>query len=52
VRETTLARIPGAELRSLPVVMWKLLESHDRRRCAAAFAPGHAAIRRRTRPGE
>lgn len=43
VREAMLARIPGAELRSLPVVMWKLIESHDRRRCAAAFGPGHAA---------
>jgi hemerythrin len=44
IRETTLARIPASELRTLPVVMWKLLESLDRRRCAAAFAPAaHAA---------
>ena len=34
----TVARIPAAEIRHLPVVMWKLLESHDRRRCAVTLA--------------
>ena len=36
-RATTLARIPATEIRHLPVVMWKLLESHDRRRCAVTL---------------
>jgi hypothetical protein len=38
-REATLARIPATEMRNLPVVMWKLLEVMDRRRCAISFAP-------------
>lgn len=36
-RPTTLLRVPAAEVRHLPVVMWKLLESHDRRRCAVTL---------------
>jgi hemerythrin len=38
-RATTLARVPASEIRHLPVVMWKLLESHDRRRCAVLLRP-------------
>lgn len=50
-REVTLARIPATELRNLPVVMWKLLEVHDRRRCAIAFAPHVTATADPTRSG-
>jgi len=32
--DSTIAWIPGEALRRLPVVMWKMLESNDRRRCA------------------
>jgi CRP-like cAMP-binding protein len=50
-REATIARIPASELRNLPVVMWKLLEVHDRRRCAIAFAPHAPAAGDPTRSG-
>jgi hypothetical protein len=49
-REAMIARIPASELRNLPVVMWKLLEVHDRRRCAISFAP-HVAPADPTRSG-
>jgi CRP-like cAMP-binding protein len=32
--DSTIAWIAGEALRRLPVVMWKMLESNDRRRCA------------------
>ena len=32
--DTTIAWIPAEILAKIPVVLWKLLESHDRRRCA------------------
>ena len=50
-REATIARIPATELRNLPVVMWKLLEVQDRRRCAIAFAPHVTAPPDPTRSG-
>ena len=37
VRETSIGWIPAEVLRKVPIVMWKLLETHDRRRCAAAL---------------
>lgn len=36
--DCTLAWIPSGALRRIPVVMWKLLESNDRRRCAVLLA--------------
>ena len=42
-KETAIAWMPAAELRSIPVVMWKLLEMQDRRRCAAALGAGGKA---------
>lgn len=36
-RETSIAWIPSTALRHLPVVMWKLLETHDRRRSVATL---------------
>ena len=33
-RLSEVAWIPAEDLRRIPVVMWKLLEAHDRRRCA------------------
>jgi hypothetical protein len=35
--DTTIAWIPAEALARIPVVLWKLLESHDRRRCAVAL---------------
>ena len=39
-RESTISWIPAEVLVKLPVVMWKLLETHDRRRCAVALQAG------------
>jgi len=39
-RETQIAWIPREALITLPIVIWKLLEAHDRRRCAAALRAG------------
>jgi CRP-like cAMP-binding protein len=36
--ECTVDWIPAEALRRVPIVMWKLLESRDRRRCAIALA--------------
>jgi hemerythrin len=38
--ECTVEWIPAESLRRIPIVMWKLLESQDRRRCAIALAAG------------
>ncbi len=39
-RETAIAWIPAEVLARIPVIMWKLLEAHDRRRCAVALQAG------------
>jgi hemerythrin len=36
-KDSTLAWIPAKAVRQLPIVMWKMLESHDKRQCAAAL---------------
>jgi len=36
--ECTVEWIPADELRRIPIVMWKLLEAQDRRRCKIALA--------------
>ena len=36
-KDSTLAWIPAQAVRRLPIVMWKMLESHDKRQCAAAL---------------
>jgi len=39
-RETHIAWIARDALITLPIVIWKLLETHDRRRCSAALRAG------------
>jgi hemerythrin len=36
-KDCVLAWIPSDAVRRLPIVMWKMLESHDKRQCAAAL---------------
>jgi len=38
--DTTIVWIPAELLAKIPVVLWKLLESHDRRRCAITLQAG------------
>jgi hypothetical protein len=41
--EVEIQLIPAAELRAIPVVMWKLMETHERRQRSAEFGLEDAA---------
>jgi hypothetical protein len=43
--ECTVEWIPADRVRRIPIVMWKLLEAQDRRRCKIALAGAEARLK-------